>query len=227
MLEELLGKCTFKEDGVYLNNSGLDMLKLYHFMHSAIADDHLPVYKICGFNVSSLTKSSHIGSVTERNASVLENTLEISYNLTDKVFIDPKGSIANVADFKGSLDIPEDNDIIVTNAKYPRIIRNNPHVLTAIQPITLKCILRSGTGYSDMENTAKKILQDTAYFPMAVRFSIHDYCRICPPSRSDRVAYRMSDGFTHEDLKYHFLALLSKRNELSKEDIEWLSSYEQ
>lgn len=226
MLEELLTKCTFKEDGVYLDNSGLDVLSLYHFMHSAIADDHLPVYKICGFNFGAAARSGKSGSVTERNISVLENTIEISYNLTDKVFIEPNSNIASVVDHEGSLDLDERNDVISTNATCPRIIRKNPHILTAIWPITMKMKVKWGTGYSSMGNTAKNILNDSSYFPMAIRFSIHDYCRICPPMYKDKVAYKLCNGFTAEDVRYHFMLLYSKREELCKEDVKWLLSYE-
>ena len=227
MLEELMKNCTFKEDGLYLNDSGLDPLEVYHFMHSAIADDHLPVSKVCGFNISAMTRSGAQGSVTERNTSVLENILEIAYNLTDKVFLNMNSSMATVSSYEGSLDLTQVNDLVVSNAKYPKILHKSAHILTAIHPVTVKMKVVRGTGYSSMGNTAKKYLPDQSYFPMVVRFSIHDYCKVCPPMYKDKVAYRLFNGMTADDVKYHFLLLYGDKNSLSKEDKIWLSKYEQ
>ena len=226
MLEEILTKCEFKEDGLYLGNSGLQPLKVYQFLHEAVADSHLPVFKVCGFNLSSASKTGFGNSVTERNVNVLENTFEIAYNLTDKIFICPNSSVVSTVDFDGVMDLEPKNDILMANAKYPEILYTNAHILTSVRPVTLKLKIMCGTGYWAMGDTYKH-LQDTSYFPMAVKFSIHDMCRVCPPMYEDRVEYRMHKLFKPEHLKYHLTLLYSKKEELSKEDKQWLLSYEQ
>ena len=225
MLKELLTSCEFKEDGLYLGNSSLDLLKVYHFLHSAIADDHLPVWKVCGFNVSSSTNIKGKGSATERCINLMENNIEVSYNLTDKVFIDPVCSMASIVEYDGDLDVVNNESPIMCGSKPVKILSTNSHIFTSMDPVTIRLKLYQGTGYMAMKDTYA-MMCDNAYFPMAVRFSINDFCRIKPPMFKDHVAYVLSGGLTADDLRHHFLALLSMSNALPKEDSKWLLNFE-
>lgn len=225
MLEEILTKCDFREDGLYLANSGLNVRDVYRFMHEAIADDHLPVYKVCGFNLSSATHGAQVASVTERNISVLENTLEVSYNLTDKVFLGLNSNIVSVTDYAGELNLEVPNNTLKSNAKFPTVVFTNPHILTSVHPVSLKLKVMWGTGFASMSDTSKR-LQDTSYFPMAVRYSIHDYCRVCPPMSTEKVDYRLHKNFKPEYVKQHFQMLYGMQHDISKEDMKWLLNYE-
>ena len=227
MLEDLLN-CEFTETGVVLSSS-MDVIETYTFMHEAIADDHLPVYKPIGFKISTFYKDSGLLPVTERNPCVLENWVEIAANLQDLVFTSPDSLRPTVSNLQHSLDLTPEDTMFRCNGKPAKLLYKDSHILSAIMPINLTLYLSAECGYWDMAHNAS-YMKDNSFFPMNCRHSIHDYVRICPPKPGVQfVEYRKDKQVTPDYIKGLFLKLygMYHTKDLKGGDYKWLSNYEQ
>lgn len=216
MLEELLS-CKFDNEGIHLKPD-MDVLKYHQFIHEAIADDHLPVRKIVGFYLDSYVADMSRVSVTERNVGVLESMPTIAYNLSDKVFTQTSSTHLDFVPVKGACEIED----LKNNLKMQGgtdVMSLNSHIYSSSQPVSIHIIVMSSFKCWSMEKSAR-IMDDTSYFPMYVRFSIHPFCRMLLPIYGNVLKYKMLHGFTPELLVEH----LSRMRE--EGDFDWLSKYE-
>lgn len=201
--------------------------KLVHkFIREAVMDRRIPVYKVTGVAITSLTaKSVYTASQIARNKQIGESYVELAVNMLDKTFIVTNNDTLTADLHVGENSLPKvqfkaynkEAKCFYTNPKLCRVIDGN---------VGMKIAIERSTGYKSMAQNSETL--KSGFFPCNTDFSINDFVRVLPVVDGIYVPIKFFNGF---DVDMFNALLILWRIDIDKKivnegDKEWLYSFE-
>lgn len=196
---------TFLKDGYFRGVTG-DVKEFYKFMRNSILYNNIPLIKPIGFYISSGMLDSQ--KVLQRQASCLENMIELSANLSSIIFYSEED-----CQMCRSLDIT--GELTTENAEFrggskPMLVVSPPQFILNTNmdsKILLNLVVKKSTGSMTTEESSLELRKITAgisnyrsgnrYVPMRTTFSMINYVRI-KPLEGDNIEVAL-DGITEDN----------------------------
>ena len=225
LIHRILNELKVTSEGVTCSSEE-ERRVVHKFLREAVMDRHIPVYKVTGIAITSLTaKSVYTSSQIARNKQIGESYAELTVNMLDKTFI-----VSNNDTLTADLHIGENFLPDVKFKAYNKeamCFYTNPRLCRVIDGnVGMKIAIERGTGYKSMASNSETL--KSGYFPCNTDFSINEFVRVLPIVDGVHIPIRYFNGFNVD----MFNALLTlwridiDNKVVSEEDKPWLYSFE-